>query len=271
MNYRLIRSTKNLSERHRLAYPILFIGLVTTLHFLFPNVLRGIATTVARPVWVAERTLVDAGSAFLGYFSAKSALIDDITKLTTELQHKDIQLLDRDILAEENRILKESFGRGDETKSILGSVLSVPPLSLYDTIVLDAGSLNGVREGAHVYVGPILLGTVVRTTGHTSVAELNSTSGQVTPMRIQHGAVAIPIEAKGRGAGEFTATIPKESDVAVGDSVFLTGIRPTLFGTVDAIDSTITSSFQTIFIISPVHIQALRFVEIVNDDSTIDL
>lgn len=264
MNYRLIRSTKSLSERHRLLYPLLLLGLATSLHFLFPHFLTGAVAYVTRPIWRFEQALIDTGGNLTSFFSSKAALIDEVTHLTTELQKKDIQLLDRDVLAEENRILKETFGRSDTEKGIIASVLTTPPRSLYDTIVLDAGSFEGVRENAQVFVGSVALGKITRVTLHTSVAELYSTAGHITPMFILHNGISVPIEAEGRGGGEFSVVLPKETEVAVGDSVTLPGIKPMLFGKVDAIDSTITSSFQTIYIASPVHIQALRFVEINN-------
>lgn len=262
MNYRLIRSTKEARGRHKIVFPLFIFALIVVFHLLFPAVLPDAAAYAARPLWKLEAFVQGTAMGVSGFFSSKESLLDEVTRLQDELQKRDIELLDKDALLEENRILKESFGRGAREKGILAAVLTVPPRSLYDTIVLDAGSTEGVSEGSFVSVGPVAIGTIVRVMPHTSIAELYSTAGKKTPMVILHNGTAVPVEAEGRGGGAFTVTLPKESEVFAGDSVTMAGIDPVLFGTVDSIDATVTGSFQTVYIASPVNITALRLVEI---------
>lgn len=262
MNYRLIRSTKSASGRYGVLLPLFILGVMAVFHLFFPEVLTSAAAYVARPLWKLEGAVQAGVKEAVGFFSSRDFLAGEVARLRDELQQKDIQLLDRDALAEEHRLLKESFGRGAPGKGILAAVLTVPPRSLYDTIVLDAGSSEGVTEGALVYVGPVALGTVLRVSPHTSVAELYSTAGKRTPMLIQHAGVAVPVDALGTGGGAFTVTLPKEAGISAGDSVFMAGQGPVLFGAVDSVDATLTGSFQTLYIASPVNIHSLRFVEI---------
>ena len=262
MNYRLIRSTKNASQRTKLILPLCIFGLVVAFHLLFPDILPSAAAYIARPLWRLEEAALDAARGMLGFFSSRDTLMSEVLRLEEELQEKEIELLDRTALALENRELIETFGRSPARKGILAAVLTSPPRSLYDTVVLDAGRREGVSEGSLVLVGPVALGAIVRVASHTSVAELYSTAGVKTPMLVRRESISIPIQAIGMGGGAFTSVLPKETSVFEGDSVFMPGLVPILFGTVDSIESTPTGSFQTLYISSPVNITSLRFVEI---------
>ncbi len=262
MSYRLIRSTRERFGK-RIAAPLGLLALAALCQLLFPNVLSGVAAWVARPLWQGEGFALAAFDSTAHFFSSKEALVRDAETLKAQLAAKDAALLDRDALAEENTFLKQTFGRAAaEPKGILAAVLATPPHSAYDTLVLDAGRSEGASEGALVFIGPLLIGNIIRVTAHTSVAELYSTAGRKTPMRLLAAGVSLPIEAEGRGGGAFTFSLPKEILVSAGDEISMQGLTPILFGKVDSVDSVPTSSFQTVYFSMPVPILSLRFVQV---------
>lgn len=263
MNYRLIRSPKSTRGRHAFALVATLTGAVILFQAIFPSMLGEALMRVARPLWRIEQGFLGVTVKMAAFFSSKRALIDEVARLQTELEEKEIQVLDRSALAEENARIKREFDRTPGGKTgILAAVLALPPRSLYDTLLLDAGAKTGVREGALIRIGPVALGTIVRVYDDASVAELFSAPGKKTPMYLSHASNTIPVEAEGQGGGTFLVTLPKETPVAPGDSILMAGMRLTLFGTVDSVDSTVTGSFQAVYFHSPVPLSSHRFVEI---------
>ncbi len=263
MNYHLIRSVKSKSKLWGVELPALFLAVVTLFHFFFPSALGGFASKVALPLWGAERSIAEEFSAFLAYFSSKKTLQADVEKLSDELAHAHELLLDRDLLVQENEALKEQFGRTTKkNERIIGAILVAPPRSPYDTAILDIGEQNGVAVGDRVLAGSAVLGLVSKVYTHTSQVEFFSTAGRETPVGILHEGRAIPADAAGQGGGEFTATLPKETEVSVKDSVIMPGLSPLLFAVGESIETTATDSFAHVRFKNPVSIFSLRFLEV---------
>ncbi len=243
--------------------PLCFIGAIIFFHAVYPTVLGDLALRVASPFWSGERFLGDALSGTLAFFESKQTLSVEVSRLSAELEQAQKLLLDRELLRAENQALKEQFGRATKEKErLLGAVLAAPPQSLYDTAVIDIGSLDGVRAGDLALSGSATLGTVSKVFSRTSLVDFFSTAGKKTEISILHDGKAIPVEAEGKGGGEFKASLPKEVSVIVGDRVILQKSSLLLFATVDAIEGSATDSFQTIRFKNPVSISSLRFLEI---------
>ncbi len=263
MNYHLIRSVKSKSKLWAVGLPALFLVVATFFHFVPPFTLGGFATGVALPFWRAERSVGEELRAFFAYFSSRNALQAKVEKLSEELTSANELLLDRNLLIQENEALKEQFGR-TTTKSerIIGAILVAPPRSPYDTAILDVGAQNGVAVGDRVLAGSAILGLVSKVYAHTSQVEFFSTAGRKTPIGILHEGRAIPADAVGQGGGEFIATLPKETEVSVKDSVSMPGFSPLLFAEVESIETTATDSFAHVRFKNPVPLFSLRFLEV---------
>jgi len=234
-------------------------------HFAYPTVLGDLASRVAAPIWSGKQFLSDNLDELFFFFSSKKELTDDVNRLSSELERAKALLLDREILLSENRILNEQLGRAKEQKGrLVGAILRAPPKSLYDTAVIDIGLEDGVRNGDLALSGSAVLGMVGKVFARTSLVEFFSTAGKKTEVVILHDDKAIPVEADGRGGGEFRATLPKEVSIIVGDRVVMPGLSLLLFATVEAIDGSDTDSFQIVRFKNPVSIELLRILEIQN-------
>lgn len=263
MNYRLIRNVKSKSRFLPFGTPILFLMVIALFHFIYPGLLGSLVSRIALPFWNIEQSVGEEMNTLLAYFSSKATLEAEVGRLSEELLQARSLLLDRDLLVEENEMLKEQFGRTPkDPRRIIGAVLVAPPRSPYDSVVLDVGSVNGIAIGDFALRGSSVLGTVSRVYAHTSTVTFFSTAGTKTPVLILREGSALPVEGSGQGGGEFIATVPKEASVRVGDRVVMPGLNPLLFATVEAIESSVTDSFDVVRFRNPVSFANLRVLEI---------
>jgi cell shape-determining protein MreC len=198
------------------------IGGISILRFLFPNTLAYITT----PLWHTANIITSHVGIPIEQ-KEQVALERDALKTDNEaLRNEQI------VLTERIRDLEKLLGgRTDPVNQITAEVLVRPPVSPYDAVILDKGSIDGVLVDARVYgPGGIPVGTVIRTTRTTSQVQLYSTSQVVTSGFL--GDSKIPLTLYGTGAGTFTAEIQKEATSTVGERIFITSEGSSPIGTV---------------------------------------
>jgi cell shape-determining protein MreC len=192
---------------------------------------------------------------------SKYSLVKENERLIQEVASRDASALLVDSLKDENETLKATLGRTGNGNDILGVVLSRPPFSVYDTIVIDVGRTDGLQVGNKVYVeGDTLIGDVVEVYDHQAKVSLFSTPGR--QMSVLVGKTNISAQATGRGLGNFVIHLPVEVGVQENDIILLPQIRPHTFGVVETVLVDSSDSLQTILFKSPVNINSLRFVEV---------
>lgn len=200
------------------------------------------------------------------------SIFTNTQKLITE---RDTIFAQNMVLARENLILE---ARVQELTALMGTsspvsqgivadVLSRPPESPYDMLIVDAGGSSGVKIGDMVLArGGIPIGYIVTITSQTAQVRLLSSSNATTTSWV--GATRIPIILHGSGAGTFVAYIPRGAPVTVGDIVFASSYRVRPVGTVIRIDTQPTAVARTLYIRPFVNIFSLTMVEIVPSPSS---
>jgi len=169
-------------------------------------------------------------------------------------------LADRDALYEENVDLKARLDRDARVERVLAGVLLRPPATPYDTLVIDAGSVEGVVAGDRVASGgTVLIGRVSEVYAHTSRVVLYSAPGERYDALLRG---AIPLIVEGQGGGSMSAQAPAGIMVAVGDSVVLPGIAGGFVAALSHIERTEAESFVTLYMRLPVNLFELRYVEV---------
>lgn len=262
MNY-LPTHKRERKPRTHIGIPILFCAALVLFYYLYPAPLASFAARVAVPFFKVRTLVGDTFHTGLAYVTSKRTLFRENERLRGELARVQAALLDRALLEDELALLKRDFGRSDASgERIIGTVLSRPPKSPYDTFIVDAGEREGITVGSEVAYGEVLLGTVSKVHRTTAVIELYSTAGRKTPVLITHAGASIPAEAIGRGGGEFMAILPKEIELYEGDLVTLPGKTPRVFARVEAVEGKDTDSFQYVRFKNPVSLFAVRFLEI---------
>jgi cell shape-determining protein MreC len=196
-------------------------------------------------------------SFFLGDAGARIA--------TLENENEELRLSFEEVEEEKNRygamLGRYGITAGDEGVVFAG-VLVAPPRSLYDTIVIDAGSRAGISQGAYVYVShDRFIGSVVAVSLSTSLVELVSSPGNTVDVVFgtDH---SVRAEAHGKGDGNLTVMLPRDVDIVEGEVVFLPGFSGAILGTVDVVETTPNDPFQEIRIRMNINMSELTDVAV---------
>ncbi len=141
-----------------------------------------------------------------------------------------------------------------------------PPASPYDTLLIDAGSKDGVVKGQVVFAGgTAAIGEVSDVYTTTARVSLFSAPGRTYDAQVAPTAtpgVVLPVSLQGQGAGSFTGEVPTGSEIVVGDSVVVPGLGNFFLGAVTHIELPQGSSFETLHVQLSVNIFTLQYVEI---------
>lgn len=241
-------------------------------------------STISPGTWVGVVAVVLLVGAALLWRSGASAVVwevlapvmavrnaidhSEIANLRAELASTSALLADRNVLKSENAMLKASLGRkAFEGQVLLAGVLMAPPASAYDTLVIDAGTAQGVAVGQNVSAGgSTIIGTVTDVSTDTARVTLLSAPGtSYDALVISKGSGStLPISIAGQGGGSFSGQLPAGSAVAPGDSVVFAGVVGQFVAEVVAVDQRAGESFVTLYMHMPVNIFDLRFVQVIH-------
>ena len=204
------------------------VGIVLILIIVrvaFPDTLASLFT----PLWRAGEQATASVGKVEDFFTSKESLANERDQLAREnmaLKNENV------ILAARTQDLVALLGvRTEAGDDILASVLARPPISPYDVLVIDRGTEHKVLSGALVFGnGGVPLGTIAATTDRTARVLLYSAPGRETSAWV--GATRIPLTLKGEGSGAFSALIPRDASVLVGDEIYVAGEGARPVGTV---------------------------------------
>ncbi len=216
---------------------------------------------IALPFWKTRTAVVETVSPYQSAFTSKRALFTENEDLKSKLSEIEAKMQNYQTLLDENTQLKEAFGRKESGEQLLAAILVKPGQSLYDTLIVDAGTDLGVAVGQKVFSdGNILIGEVAEVYAHSSKIKMYSSAGEKLSVIIS--GKDITTEAEGRGGGNFEMIFPRDVDIPKGTEVVLPGIHPYLVGLVDDIISDPRDPLQKVLLRSPVNVQELKFVQI---------
>lgn len=159
----------------------------------------------------------------------------------------------------QENILLNLVGRKQKANMIVTSVLTRPPQTPYDVIIIDAGSNESVTIGSEVSLpeGPIL-GVVSQVFPKSAKVKLFSASGEEINAVLERNDV--PVTLVGRGGGNFRLTLPRGVAIERGDRILSSDITARHLATVGEISAEPTDSFKEVLAKSPTNIFTLRFV-----------
>lgn len=260
MNYR--RNKQSAGKKFLKVGAVLIVLLAlwyTPIGGALSNAIHGFAT----PIWGTADSIRSVGDDAGLIFISKKTLSTENTRLHNELAQVDLQLQERNLLFAQNKILLSLLGRAHASGTIVASVLAKPNRSLYDTLVLDVGEEEGVSVGYNVFYQGQAVGKIVQTYTHTSKVLLYSSSGESIDVVLSENGIAGT--AIGQGGGTFQWSVPRDTDVSLGDIVVLPGIEQSILGVVEDISSRPSDPFKKILFKSPMNIFDIIYVEVVED------
>ncbi len=249
MNYPLKSKPRRESRGKLIVAGVLFCVLAVCA-YVFPNGLRTAMYTISRPVWLVRDTIASSASSIKNFFVFKNTLIIRTASLEEELSTLKLKQADYEIVVKENEELKNQLGRTKDATRVIARVLSKPPQSPYDTLIIDIGSKEGVTKGDKVFLaGNVILGFVTDITPHSSVVSLFSTGSQKQSAVLER--TGATYELMGKGGANLQVEVPRDADILWGDTFVYPDLSPAIIGTVYFIDTTSQSSLKTIFLRIP--------------------
>lgn len=190
-------------------------------------------------------------------------------RLRAALASTSARVADRDALYQENLDLKSRLNRPVDVSRVLAGVLMRPPQVPYDTLFLDVGSTQGIRQGDMVSAGgTVVIGSITEVYVNSSRAQLLSAPGLTyDALLMVRGAAStsaaeVPLQVVGQGAGSFMAQVPAGTQALVGQSVTLPGVFGGYVGAVSSVVAHDGESFKTLYLHLPTDLFSLKYVEV---------
>ena len=262
----MIYRRDNNQERKKKFVVILAIFFFLYLFTLTPvgSFARTQLQSFAPSIWGMGEQFSRFNAKIFSAFYSKSSLLEENETLKKEIRDISLKLLDRNLLYEENLSLKERLGRSGSGQTIVARVIVKPPQSIYDVLVVDVGSKEGIKGGEKVLYGDnIMIGEIAEVSEKTSKVRLFSSSGEQINVTI--GNHAVPALATGAGGGNFEIKIPRDTPISLGDRILAPSIMPYFLGVVEYVESKESDPFERILFKSPISPLEIETVEILTE------
>jgi cell shape-determining protein MreC len=219
-----------------------------------------ITSVVIMPLYIVRNYIETSLDTIPTYIRGRAELETHIESLKQEIASQQGIKTTLSSVEEENKELRALIG-ATKTPTILASVIARPPMSPYDTVVIDKGTEDGVLSGAPVYYGSgQALGYVRVTYAHHALITLFSSSNVQSTVYIY--GPNIFTTAYGEGGGVIRLSIPPGIVVESGNVVVLPSLDAGVLGEIGVVQSIPTEPEQHAYITSEVSLQSLRFVRV---------
>ena len=216
---------------------------------------------VISPLWRAENGFSRGLGKSVDFFHTRATLTEENVRLRERITSLEGELSTLALIKDNQASLLNLLGREATQTGITASILTHPPQSPYDLIIVDVGSDDYVVENARVALpeGPEI-GTVSQVFPSFSRVKLFSTPGEKTQAILERHEV--PVELIGAGGGNFKIVVPRDTQVEVGDRILSASLKATLLAVVGEVNLEPTDSFKEILAQGPANIFSVRFIQI---------
>ena len=221
--------------------------------------------TAGLPIWKTEKFINDGMYNMNYLFRTKASISKENHDLIEENLGIRLSMIDYQILKNDLNELKGVLGRLSKNDNfVLGNILTKPNHSPYDTIIIDIGNNEQIKEGDLVYAnGNIPIGFISKIYDKTSLVSLYTNPGQKTEGFMDKTNASV--ELIGRGGGNFEMIIPIELEAESGTIIYLPNSTTLVVAVVEEIISSPTDPFKKVLLSSPVNIQNLKWVQVKKD------
>lgn len=253
------RRTNQKRVPRAVAVVVLAVLGIFAVNFATHQKLSGYARSVAGAAWsVTDKASQSVLST--GLLSSRAQLAKENAQLRSLVEMLQENKLENDILKDENASLKELTNAVDEgSQFVTARVISNLDSSLYDTLSIRAGALDGVAIGARVRgPGGVGIGSIISADAHSALVQLYTKAGEREKVSILD---AGPLSFEGHGNSSGSVDVPRGLTVATGTPVYLSGTR-TLIGTTVHIEAKPSDALQKIFVLLPFNPNSLVYVTV---------
>jgi rod shape-determining protein MreC len=250
-------------QRNKFFKIAIFVFFLLVLFYFRTGISNGfsyVAHGVFRPVLVLGTKIGEKMNNVGSYFVSKNSLNIQNEDLRAKLREDEAKMFNYNSIVAENESLKEIINRKNlKTSMMLAAILSKPNKSVYDTLIIDLGTEQGVKTGDLVFA----LGDVP--IGHISEAYINSSKVVLFSAPSEKTQVVIKnkfLELVGRGGGNFEMILPRDFKLETGNQALLPGINDYVVAEAVTIISDPRNPFTKALLVSPINIQELKFVQV---------
>lgn len=215
------------------------------------------------PAWSIQNTVVEADNNFFALFRNKSDLSDENEELRRQSAELTLVRAENDRL--QKTIAELSSARGGEGV-LPARVLTKPPQSLYDTLIIDVEVDRPIRRGMTVLsLDGAALGSIADVNGSRAKVLLFSSSGVQSSGTLTGSSTSL--ELSGRGGGTFRAIVPRAVGIGPGDSITAPLYGSRVIALVESVLPDKTQLTSEVFARTPVALTTLNWVLVVYDSS----
>lgn len=245
---------------------LLAVGAVLVLLLMFvPRTVSSIASYIYTPILEIQTWFANSGDNVPHYFRDRHALITANQALEEQLVGS--SGLERSLrrLEDENSNLRALLGATTTPRDgIMAGIISMPPQSPYDVLVIDKGHYDGVREGAPVFVAhDQVVGYVSAVHDFSASVVLVSTVGLESTVYIL--GPNIYTTAIGEGNGILRIGVPQGIALTEGDLVVLPALYSGVFGEISEVASSPTQPEQFGYVEISIPVTSFRWVYVGTD------
>lgn len=252
-----LSSPHDRSRRRATRRGLSLLGLAVALGLLAP--LARLLGVAAGPLFSFERAAASAVSPIADYFAGKAALAEENRALRESVDRLHVAALERDALRAERDALRAELNVPDRSgASVVAEILLRPPQVAFDSLLVGAGSSDGVRAGDTVLAQGVPIGVVAEASASQSVASLFSAPG--SRLAVTVGGVAA--EAVGQGNGRYSVEVPAALAAATGTPVLSVAHRGAAVGYVAAAAPGEGESTVELHVALPINLAAARYVSV---------
>jgi cell shape-determining protein MreC len=192
-----------------------------------------------------------------------SAFFSSFKNAATLAQQNEALSNQNTVLSLQNEALQQKMesvsGLVKDDGGITAGVVAHPPESPYDTLVIAAGSEEGVTSGMEAFgEGNVPVGVVSSVLPHFSRITLFSTPGVSLGGWV--GRAHLPLLMRGAGGGALYASVSRSAGVAVGDIVSVPGPGSLPIGAIVRVDSDPSSPSVTLRISPALNLFSITWV-----------
>lgn len=253
-------NSHHISRDKKIKRIVFLSAFALALILIVPKAVSFTASMVIVPVHALQTWMYESTDSFPYFFRDRSALIDELNafKYTQSAQSGDALTLQ--LVTAENQTLRGLLGAEGERR-IGAGVIGRPNKLPYDVLVLDKGSVDGIFEGAPVFIGgDAVIGVVGKVFKQSSVVTLITTPGFSTSVYII--GPDIYTTAEGIGGGQLRVGVPQGIKLEEGNLVILPGIDAGIYGKVSMVQSIPSEPEQYGFVSPEIPLSGLRIVSV---------
>jgi cell shape-determining protein MreC len=212
---------------------------------------------IAYPFLKIRTSIITPISSAKGYFFSKAELYKKVDSLEKDIDLMRLENARVVKLEEENIELRKLFEyKEKDQQTILSRVISRPPFSDYDTLIIEISNRD-INIGAEVISDNIKIGKIKDKYNSTALVKLYSAYNEEMPVLIGDNIEGL---AKGQGGGSFKVQLPRDVSVKKDDPIYLSSDSKKVISLISYIDINERDTFQYVYFSWPFSLSQIDYV-----------